>query len=336
MIGFLLRRLVMVVPALFGLLVVMFLLVRIVPADPAAVLAGDNATVAQIEQIRQSLGLDRPLYEQFWLYLTQVLQGDFGTSLYSSRPIGADIALRLGATIELTLVSLVFATAVGMVLGVLAAVRRNSLIDYVLRFISVGGLALASFWIAIMLQLLLSMHLGWLPLRGRLPASLPAPPQFTGLYLVDSLLVGRFDIFVASLSHLVLPAFTLSLAGLAAIVRFTRSSVVETMQNDFVAYERAVGYPQRRIIMPYVLRSSLITPITQVGLMFGSLISGAVAIEAIFDWPGLGFYLVQAILSSDYKAILAVTLVIGVIYAFVNIVVDVIHGLVDPRISQKG
>lgn len=336
MIGFLLRRLLLAIPALFGLLVLMFLLVRIVPSDPAAVLAGDNASAAQIEQLRQSLGLDRPLYEQFWIYVNQILQGDFGTSLYSNRPIGADIALRLGATIELTLVSLLFSTVVGIVLGVLAAVRRNTILDYGLRFLSVGGLALASFWIAIMLQLLLSMQLGWLPLRRRLPNSLPAPDHVTGLFLVDSLFMGRFDIFVASLHHLVLPALTLSLAGLAAIARFSRSGVIETMQHDFVAYERAVGIPQHRIIMPYVLRNSLITPVTQVGLMFGSLISGAVAIEAIFDWPGLGFYLVQAILSSDYKAILAVTLVIGVIYAFVNIAVNLIHGLIDPRISQKG
>jgi peptide/nickel transport system permease protein len=200
----------------------------------------------------------------------------------------------------------------------------------------VGGLALASFWVAIMLQLLFSMELEWLPLRGRLPSSVPAPPHVTGLFLVDSLLAGQGTVFVEALRHLVLPAFTLSLAALAAIARFTRSAVIETMQNDFVAYERAVGYPQHRILLPYVLRNSLITPVTQIGLTFGSLIAGAVAVEAIFDWPGVGFYLVQAILSSDYKATLAITLVIGVIYAFVNIAIDLVHGTIDPRMADRG
>jgi peptide/nickel transport system permease protein len=336
MIRFLLRRLLLVVPALLGLLVLMFLLIRVVPSDPAAALAGDNATAAQIEEIRRSLGLDRPLHEQFWIYLQQVARGDFGISLYSGRPVAADIALRLPATIELIFVSLLFSVLVGIALGVAAAVWRNSVIDYLLRAVSMGGLALASFWVAIMLQLLFSLELEWLPLRGRLPAGLDPPTLVTGLFLVDSLLAGQPGMFVETLRHLLLPAFTLSLAGLASLARFTRSAMIENLQHDFVAYERAVGYPRHRIIMPYVLRNSLITPVTQIGLLFGGLISGAVAVEAIFDWPGVGFYLVQAILSSDYKAILAITLVIGIIYAFVNIVIDLVHGLIDPRVADHG
>jgi peptide/nickel transport system permease protein len=336
MIRFLLRRLLLVVPALLGLLVLMFLLIRVVPSDPAAALAGDNATASQIEEIRRSLGLDRPLHEQFWIYLQQVARGDFGISLYSGRPVAADIALRLPATIELIFVSLLFSVLVGIALGVAAAVWRNSVIDYLLRAVSMGGLALASFWVAIMLQLLFSLELEWLPLRGRLPAGLDPPTHVTGLFLVDSLLAGQPGMFVETLRHLLLPAFTLSLAGLASLARFTRSAMIENLQHDFVAYERAVGYPRHRIIMPYVLRNSLITPVTQIGLLFGGLISGAVAVEAIFDWPGVGFYLVQAILSSDYKAILAITLVIGIIYAFVNIVIDLVHGLIDPRVADHG
>jgi peptide/nickel transport system permease protein len=336
MIRFLLRRLLLVVPALLGLLVLMFLLIRVVPSDPAAALAGDNATAAQIEEIRRSLGLDRPLHEQFWIYLQQVARGDFGISLYSGRPVAADIALRLPATIELIFMSLLFSVLVGIALGVAAAVWRNSVIDYLLRAVSMGGLALASFWVAIMLQLLFSLELEWLPLRGRLPAGLDPPTHVTGLFLVDSLLAGQPGMFVETLRHLLLPAFTLSLAGLASLARFTRSAMIENLQHDFVAYERAVGYPRHRIIMPYVLRNSLITPVTQIGLLFGGLISGAVAVEAIFDWPGVGFYLVQAILSSDYKAILAITLVIGIIYAFVNIVIDLVHGLIDPRVADHG
>lgn len=336
MANFLWRRLMLVVPALLGLTVLMFILIRVVPSDPAASLAGDQATPAQIAEIRQNLGLDKPLYEQFGRYLLQVARGDFGTSLYSGRPVGSDIAFRLPATLELTFAALLIAVVFGVALGVVAAVWRNSIIDYALRTISMAGLALASFWVAIMLQLLFSMELEWLPLRGRLPGTMDPPPFHTGSYLVDSLLAGDLALFIEAGRHLALPAFTLSLAGLAAIARFTRSAMIETLQLDFVAYERAVGYPGWRIVSPYALRNSLITPVTQIGLLFGSLIASAVPVEAIFDWPGVGSYLVLAILSADYKAILAVTLVIGFIYAFVNIAVDLAHGWIDPRVAENG
>jgi peptide/nickel transport system permease protein len=241
----------------------------------------------------------------------------------------------LPATIELTLVALIFAAIPGIIIGTLAAVKHNSVFDHLVRITSVAGLALASFWVAIMLQLLFAMELDWLPLRGRLPTGLPAPPFITGFYLIDSLLSAQFNTFTEAVRHILLPAFTLSLGGLATIARFTRSAVLDTLQRDFVSYEQAVGYPGWRIIAPYVLRNSLVSPVTQIGLLFGGLMSGAVAIEAIFDWPGLGSYLVQAIFISDYKVILAVTLVIGVIYAFVNIAVDLLHGLIDPRVSEQ-
>jgi peptide/nickel transport system permease protein len=335
MLKFLLRRVLLVIPVLFGLLVLTFMMVRVVPSDPAAALAGENATVEQIEQIRRTYGFDRPLYEQFGIYLLQTARGDFGVSAYTNRPIIQDIRLRLPATLELTVLALAFAAFAGIAVGTLAAVWHNSLFDHTVRVVSVGGLAVASFWFAIMLQLLFAMHLDLLPLRGRLTPGHPAPPFFTGSYLIDSLIVGRFDTFLDALRHVILPAFTLSLGGLATIVRFTRSAVLDTMQREFVTYEEAAGYPRRRIIYPYVLRNSVVTPITQIGLLFGALISSAVAIEAIFDWPGLGSYLVQAIFTSDYKVILAVTLVIGVIYAFVNIVIDLIHGLIDPRVADQ-
>lgn len=333
MLRYVLHRVMLIVPALFGLLVLTFIMLRVVPSDPAAALAGDSATVEQIAEIRKAYGFDRPLHEQFLVYLTQVLKGDFGVSAYSGRSVGRDIAERLPATIELTLIALLFAAVVGIAVGTLAAVRHNKPFDYIVRIVSVGGLAVASFWAALMLQLLFSMQLDWLPLYGRLSSGHPPPPSFTGFYLVDSLIAGRLDTFIDALRHIVLPAFTLSLASLATILRFTRSAVLDTLQREFVVYEKAVGYAPRRIIMPYVLRNSLITPVTQIGLLFGALISGAVAIEAVFNWPGLGYYLVQAILASDYKAILAVTLVIGVVYALVNILTDVVHGLIDPRIA---
>jgi peptide/nickel transport system permease protein len=335
MMRFVLRRVLLVVPVLFGLLVLTFVLVRVVPNDPSATLAGQNATPAQIAEIRAKYGFDRPLWIQFFIYLGQVLGGDFGTSLHSGRPVALDIGQRLPATLELTFAALLLGAGLGIPLGVLAAVRHNTAIDHALRFFTVGGVAIASFWFAIMLQLLFSMELDLLPLRGRIGNAVDPPPFVTGFYLIDSLLTGRWRAFGSALRHLVLPAVTLSFGALATITRFTRSGVLETLQKDYVLYETAVGYPRWRLISRYVLRNSLVATITQIGLLFGALLAGAVVVEAIYDWPGIGSYAVFAIFTSDYKAILAVTLLVGVVYAGVNILVDLVLGLVDPRVAEQ-
>jgi peptide/nickel transport system permease protein len=335
MIRFIVRRVLLVVPVLFGLLVLTFVLVRVVPNDPSATLAGQNATPAQIAEIRHKYGFDRPLAVQFFIYLGQVVRGDFGTSLHSGRPVALDIGQRLPATLELTFAALLLGAGLGIPLGVLAAVRHNGPIDHALRFFTVGGVAIASFWLAIMLQLLFSMELDLLPLRGRIGNAVDPPPFITGFYLIDSLLTGRLRAFGSALSHIALPAVTLSFGALATITRFTRSGVLETLQKDYVLYETAIGYPRRRLICRYVLRNSLVATITQIGLLFGALLAGAVVVEAIYDWPGIGSYAVFAIFTSDYKAILAVTLLVGVVYAVVNILVDLVLGLIDPRVAEQ-
>jgi peptide/nickel transport system permease protein len=232
----------------------------------------------------------------------------------------------------LTLSALLIATSLGVPLGVVAAVYHNRWPDFVLRFFSITGVAIAAFWFAIMLQLLFAMELEWLPLRGRMGNGIVPPPDITGSLILDSLLAGRMDVFWDALRHLVLPAVTLSLGGLATITRFTRAGVLETMQQDFVLYERAVGYPRRRLIWIYVLRNSVIAAVTQIGLLFGALI---VVVESIFDWPGIGNYAVLAVLTADYKVTLVVTLLIGIIYTVVNILTDLVHGLLDPRLWEQ-
>lgn len=335
MLLFLVRRLLLAIPALLGLMVLTFVLVRVVPADPATTLAGETASPQQVQEIRRKYGFDRPLYEQFVIYVGQVASGDLGNSVFSNRPVMDDVRRTLPATLELIVVSLLLAALLGIPLGTLSAVHHNGLLDHIVRVATVGGLAVASFWFAIMLQLLFSMELEWLPLRGRIGVNIGAPPGVTGFFLVDSLLAGRWDQFVSSLRHIALPAITLAVPALATIARFARVGVLDTLQRDFVQYETAVGYPRRRIVWVYVLRNSVIAAVTQIGLLFGALVSSAVAVEAIFDWPGLGSYAVQAILSSDYKAVLAVTLVVGVIYAVINILVDLVHGLLDPRVAEQ-
>ncbi len=335
MIRYIARRVALALPALFGLVVLTFILSRVIPGDPAATLAGDAATPAQLADIRARYGLDRPLMEQAWVHMRQVLSGDLGNSIFSGRPVSEDIARRLPATLELTFVALLVATMLGVPLGLVAALNHNGPIDHLVRVLSVGGLAVASFWLAIMLQLQFSMEWDVLPLRGRMDVPLGLPPRVTGFLLIDSLLAGRLDMLRDAARHLVLPAVTLALPGLATIARFTRSGVLEVLQKDYVLYARAAGYGRFRLATIYVLRNAVTVTVTQIGLLFGALISGAVAIEAVFDWPGLGTYAVQAILSADYKALLAVTLVVGVVYAVVNVLVDVAQALIDPRVALQ-
>lgn len=334
MLRFIGKRLLLTVPVLLGLLVLIFVLTRVVPIDPAAVLAGETATPEQITQLRTQLGLDRSLPVQFVRYLVQVASGDFGSSLYTHRPVVTDLAQRLPATIELACFTMLLAVVLGVPLGLIAAVHRNGWIDQGLRLFSIAGLAMASFWIAIILQLVFSLNLGWMPLRGRIGDTVSPPVFYTGLYVVDFLLSGRPREAWSALAHLTLPAVTLALPAIATIVRFTRSSAIETLQRDFVTWERAVGYPRGVLIWKYVLRSSMSATLTQIGLLFGLFLSGSVVVEAVFGWPGLGDYLFNAVVLSDYQPVIATTLVVGAIYALVNILVDILQGWLDPRVAE--
>jgi peptide/nickel transport system permease protein len=333
--GFVLRRCALAVPSLAGLLVITFVMIRAVPTDPAAVMAGDAATPAQIASIRAQYGFDLPIWRQFAIYAGKAIRLDFGESAFSHRAVALDIGQRLPATLELTFAAMTLSIVLGVPLGVFAALRHNQWPDFLLRIVSVLGVAVAAFWVAIMLQLLFSMQLGWLPLRGELSDGIAPPDRVTGFLLVDSVLGGRFDALRDGLAHLVLPAVTLALGGLASIVRFTRAGVLDTLQQEYVTYERAMGYRRMRLVWRYVLRNSVTATITQIGLLFGGLIAGGVVVEAIYDWPGIGSYTVNAILTGDHQVMLAVTLLIGVVYAVVNILTDLVHGLVDPRLMDR-
>ncbi len=335
MIRFLLLRLASAIPSLIGLVVLTFLLIHAVPSDPAVALAGDAATPQQIAAIRHQYGLDLPLWQQFFAYTWKAIHLDFGESAFSHRAVALDIAQRLPETLELVFASLLLSVGIGIPLGVFAALRHNQWTDFVLRITSVAGVAVAAFWVAIMLQLYFSMKLGWLPLRGELTAGMEQPARITGFLILDSLLTGRFDAFSDALAHIVLPAVTLSLGGMSGILRFTRAGMLDTLQQDFVTYERAMGYQRYRLIWRYILRNSVTATITQIGLLFGGLIAGGVVVEAIYDWPGIGSYTVQAILTGDRQVMLAVTLLIGVVYAVVNILTDLVLGLIDPRLLQR-
>lgn len=327
-----LSRFVWFVPTLFGLLLVVFLIANVVPTDPARIIAGENATEAQLAILRAQLGLNEPLHVQFWIYVRDLMVGDMGRSLYTRREISDDLLRRLPATLELTLVSITLAILIGVPLGVISAIRANTWVDQTLRVISVSGLAIASFWFAIELQLFFSTKLGWMPLNGRISGF--GPERISGFLLVDSILTGDWASLRSALWHLVLPTLTLAIPAAATLLRFTRAGVLEVVNSNYVLYETAMGFPRPLVVWKYVLRNALISTVTQIGLIFGTLFAGAVVVEAVFDWPGLGTYAVQSILQSDTKAILGFSVLVGVVFIGINLLVDILHTFIDPRIVK--
>ena len=326
------NRLAWFVPTLLGLLAITFTISHVIPADPIAFIAGDNATAEQIAALKAKFGVDKPIPVQLWNYVLGVAQGDFGVSLYTQRPIVDDLVGRLPATLELAFVSIVASAILGIPLGVLAAVRRNSWLDHALRVFTVSGLAIAAFWLAILFQLLFAMRLGWTPLQGRVDGW--GPDVITGFFLIDSAVVGDWGVFRDVVAHMILPAVTLGFPAMATVMRFTRAGVLDAINSNYVDYQLAMGVPHRVVIWRYVLRNALIGTVTQLGLILGNLIANAVVVEAVFDWPGLGLYAVNSILQSDYNAIMGFTLVIGAVFIIANLLVDVTHGLIDPRESH--
>lgn len=327
-----LSRLVWFVPTLAGLVIIVFLISNVIPTDPVRVLLGENATAAQIEAMRIKLGYDQPLWIQLARHFQDILSGNLGTSIYSQRPISEDLASRLPATLELTLMAITLSVVLGIPLGVISALKRNSLLDHVLRVISVSGLALAAFWLALLLQFFFSMKLGVAPLNSRIDGF--GPTSVTGLMIIDSLLDWDMESLHSALSHIALPAITLALPAAATIVRFTRAGVLDVINSNHVLYQRAMGLPPGLIVWKYVLRNAMISTVTQIGLIFGVLVTNAVIVETVFDWPGIGTFAVNSILQSDHKAIIGFTIWIGALIVIVNLLVDITHSFIDPRGSR--
>lgn len=324
-----LNRLLWVVPTLLGLLAIVFFISHVIPADPASFIAGENASPEAVAAIRARLGLDQPSHIQFLRYIQAVAQGELGRSIYTGRPVAEDLLSRLPATMELAIAAVLVAGGIGVPLGVVSALHRNTWLDHGLRVVTIAGLAMASFWFAIILQLTFSMRLGITPLHGRVDGWGPEP--ITGFFVLDALIMRDPEVLVDALHHMILPVATLALPATATIVRFTRAGVLNALSSNYVLYATAMGYPRALVVWKYVLRNALIGTVTQIGLIFGLLLAGAVVVEAVFDWPGLGMFAVNSILSSDYNAVMGFTLITGSLFILVNLLVDILHGMIDPR-----
>jgi ABC-type dipeptide/oligopeptide/nickel transport system permease component len=329
------RRLLFLVFVLLALSMITFTLSHIVPRDPARLIAGPRASTEELAQIRRDYGLDQPLYRQYVNYMRGVVRFDFGRSLTSRRPVSEDLKRYLPATAELTLYAVLFSVTVGIPLGVLAAVKRNSGLDIFGRTLSIFGQSMPSFWLALMLQFIFFAKLGWLPDGQRLPIGVDPPTTITSLYTLDALLTGNFSVFGTALKHLIMPAFVLGFASLAIVTRMVRSGMLEVLNQDYIRTARAKGLPSGLVIRRHALKNALLPAVTVIGLQVGLLLAGAVLVEIIFSWPGIGRYAYQAIQNFDYRAVITVTLVIGSIYVTMNLLVDIAYVLLDPRIKTS-
>lgn len=330
------QRLLMLVLVLACVSIATFLMARVVPGDPAQVIAGPHASAQTIAGIRHQLGMDKPLLGQYADYMSGLAHGNLGQSITTQRPVSEDLLAYFPATLELILYAFVLALAVGIPLGVLAATKRNSVFDYAARFLSIGGLSLPTFWFGLVLILVFYAKFGVLPSSGRLSSALPPPPHITGLYTVDSALTGYWATFVDSVKHLVLPVLALAYVQLAVVVRQLRASMITALSSDYVRTARASGLSSWTIVMRYGFRNALVPMLTIVGISFGSLLGGAVVTETVFDWPGMGNYVVRSIERLDFPAIMGFTIVIAIAYVLINLVVDLINVALNPEVRHGG
>lgn len=326
------RRLAFMVFVIWGVTLVTFFLSRVVPGDPAKLLAGPKASPAEVAHIRSIYGLDQPLLVQYGRYMHDLVHGNLGVSFVTRRQVTTDVATFLPATLELAGYALLLGFAAALVVGTVAGYKRGTTLDAGGRLLAIAGLSVPAFWLALLLQQLFHTKLGWFPLGGRLDAGVAAPPKLTGILTLDSLLTLHLHAFVNALWHLALPVFTLAAGVFGLMTRIVRTSLLEVIGEDYVRTAEAKGLSRWRVLRRHVLRNSFLPTVTVLGLEFGLLASGVFVVEAVFQWPGLGNYAFNAIQASDYSATLGATLVIAIAYVVTNLIVDVAYLYLDPRI----
>ena len=327
------RRLVLAAFVVWGVTLVTFFLSRVVPGDPARLIAGPRADAAAIAHIRDIYGLDEPLVSQYATYMADLAHGNLGISFMTRRPVSKDLRADFPPTLELTVYALVFGVTASFVVALVAARRRGSAVDRGAQLLAILGLSVPAFWLALLLQLVVGVKLGWLPLTGRLsPGAIP-PPHLTGLYTVDSLLTGRLGTFSESFRHLLLPSLALAFGVFGLMTRIIRASLVDVIAEDYVRTAEAKGLTRARILGRHVLRNAMLPAVTILGLEFGLLIGGVFVVEYIFAWPGIGAYAFNGFQASDYNAIMGVTLLVAVAYVLTNLAVDLVYLYLDPRIA---
>jgi peptide/nickel transport system permease protein len=329
---YILKRLVLFIPVLFGVTILTFSISHIVPGNPVLVALGPHATPDTVKALREKWGLDKPVYVQYLIYVKGLLKGDLGTSIHTNRPVLRDLKAYFPATLELTTASMLLCLMFGIPLGIVAAVKKDRAIDHMTRVFSLIGVSMPIFWLGLLVLLLLYFKLGLFPGGGRLSSLTFPPKHITGLYILDSLLTGNWATLKESVSHMILPASCLGFAVIGVISRMTRSSMLNVLDEDYIKTARAKGLKDRKVIYQHALRNAILPVITISGVLYGQLLAGAVLTETIFSWPGMGLYTVTSIMYLDFQPIMGFTIIVALVYVVINLLVDILYVLFDPRI----
>lgn len=332
---YVIKRLALAVLVLIAVSIITFFIARVVPSNPAAAWVGPHPTQEQIDKATKLLGLDRPLHEQYLRYMNGLLRGDLGDSIKTHQPITSDLKIFLPATLELVLFGMVLAVLIGIPLGVLSGAKKGSLLDHLTRLVSVAGVSMPTFWLGLLLQLIFFGELGLLPLAGRISTDVAINhpvDAITGFYLLDTAMTSNWVAFRDALAHIILPSFTLATFAIGLTIRMTRSTMIEVLSAKYILAARVAGLPERVVLFVLALKNAIIPTITVLGLSFVYSLTGAILVEVIFSWPGLGSYVTNAVLSLDFPVIVSVTLVVTVFYVFINLFLDLVQAMLDPRV----
>jgi len=334
MLEYTLRRLIAIIPVLFGLLTLVFLLIELVPGDPARTMLGQHVNEQALEALREKLGLNKPLYVRFGIYLGRLVRGDLGESILQGRPVSTIISERFAATFELSVFAMLFSSFAGVFLGVLSAWKQYSIWDYSGMLIALIGISMPVFWLGLMMIYLFSLKLGIMPIGGRLSTGSHFVPV-TGFYVLDAIIRMDFNTLLDALWHLIMPSIALGTIPMAMITRMTRSSMLEVLRQDYINTARAKGLHERLVVMKHAFRNSMLPVVTVVGLNFGLLLGGAILTETVFAWPGLGTWLLESINARDFPAVQGGVLFVGFVFVILNLLVDLSYGWINPRIRYE-
>ncbi len=332
MISYIIRRLVWMIFVIFGVMTITFFLARVIPADPVAAVLPSNAPPEAIAKLRAEMGLDKPIWVQYGIYINGVLHGNLGTSIRTRQPVLNDLLRYFPATAELAVAASIIGIIIGITLGLLSAVKQGSILDHSGRVFSIWGLSMPAFFTGLMLVILFSHILHWFPQMGEMPSYLRRPPRVTGFLIMDTMIAGNWSLVLNELWHLALPAFTLGWLSTASIVRIMRSSMLEVLPEEYIKTARMKGLRESTVILKHALKNAMLPTITIMGLQVASLLNGAVLTETVFSWPGIGRYATASFLSIDFSAVVGVTIFMALLYSSANLIVDLLYGYLNPKI----
>jgi peptide/nickel transport system permease protein len=322
------------IPTLLGVSIIVFLMLHLTPGDPAELLMGERASEEALQEIRAHLGLDKPLYVQYGMFLKQLMKGDLGETIWTRQKVWIEIKQRFPATLELSIVALLISCVLGIILGIVSAAKQYSIFDYLSMLGALAGVSMPIFWLGLVFMLIFGLNLGWLPISARLSVDIDLE-TITNFYILDAVLTRNWAAFRDAIWHIIMPAVTLSTIPTAIIARMTRSSMLEVLRQDYIKTAKAKGLSQFIVIFKHALRNALIPVVTTIGLQFGVLMCGAILTETIFAWPGVGKWMYDAVMQRDYMVIRSGTLFIATIFIVINLCVDVLYAVINPRISVK-